>query len=195
MLLQAVSCQSRVIAYLPSLRALLQRLRAAPSAPTSLSSMVQPPHAFAIQKPSTETAVQPAVMTTRGNVFEPNPVLPMPGDRAYVAEVDQSVATCKSFSRHAAMESLTMPVNFEDDFKVHQNPVATSKSAVEFTIQQCPTFLRRSFMELFPDAPVLDQDFTVMMLSQRTQHDMTAWSPSVEKEREELLDHVIQFIT
>ena len=124
-------------------------------------------------------------MTTMSNVFQSNPTLPIPGDAAFAPDADQPAVTSTLISQALIPDSAAKPS------ATAQHPMAEFATAVECSIQECPAFLQRSFMELFPDAPNLGHSLvTVMTLSQRTQNDMTAWSPAVEKEREELLDHV-----
>lgn len=185
---KAASCKSRVITYLPSLRALLQRLRGAgPATPTTLSFVSQPPHTFTAGHTSPHKMTSPAVMSTMSSVFQPNPTLPLPGDVALAPDADQPAVLSIVLSQSLMPDSVAKPSI------VARHPVAEFATAVECSIQECPAFLQRSFMELFPDAPILeDSPFTVMTLSQHTQNDMTAWSPAVEKEREELLKHFIE---
>ena len=45
-------------------------------------------------------------------------------------------------------------------------------------------------MELFPDIGVQIGQLTVVSISQHTQNDMSAWSPDVEEERENLMASV-----
>lgn len=188
---QAASCQSRVIAYLPSLRALLQRLRGGSATPSSLSSIVQPPHAFPAPKAHHSVVSRPAVMTAPSSVFELNPTLPLPGDRAFVPGVDQPAVTSTSVSEVGMQPLLGMPSAIESEPETERHPVSRCETAVECILQECPAFLQRSFMELFPDAPNPGHNLlTILTLSQRTRNDMTAWSPTIETERDELLEHV-----
>ena len=46
------------------------------------------------------------------------------------------------------------------------------------------------FSNLFPEKKLADTDVTVITLSQKTKNDMSGWSPDVEDEREDLLQHV-----
>lgn len=46
------------------------------------------------------------------------------------------------------------------------------------------------FADLFPDRNTMEGPFTVITLSQHTDHDMSMWSMEVEEERESLLDTV-----
>ena len=61
---------------------------------------------------------------------------------------------------------------------------------MECSVQQVPGFLHHGFMELFPDIGVHMGQLTVVNISQRTENDMSAWSPDVEDERENLMSNV-----
>lgn len=57
-------------------------------------------------------------------------------------------------------------------------------------VQECPQFLQKGLMELFPGVKLKSQKLSVITLSEKTVHDMTGWSSNVEEEREQLLEHV-----
>lgn len=57
---------------------------------------------------------------------------------------------------------------------------------VEWSVQQCPSFLHRGFMELFPDISINSGDLTMVNVCQKTKHDMSGWSPEVGEERDQL---------
>jgi hypothetical protein len=60
---------------------------------------------------------------------------------------------------------------------------------VEFVVQEIPGFLLSELLLLFRGHHEMER-VNVITLSQRTQHNMTAWSLEVEEEREQLLEHV-----
>lgn len=62
--------------------------------------------------------------------------------------------------------------------------------SVECSVQQVPDFLHNGFMELFPDIGVHTGQLTVVSISQRTENDMSGWSPDVEDERDNLMSNV-----
>ena len=66
----------------------------------------------------------------------------------------------------------------------------SSSGSVECSVQQCPSFLHQSFMELFPGIGIQIGQLTVVSISQHTRNDMSAWSPDVEEERESLMASV-----
>lgn len=62
---------------------------------------------------------------------------------------------------------------------------------IECVIQTCPELLKRDFQDLFPERNLTSSELTVIVISQKTDSDMTAWSEDVETEREKLLGHFI----
>lgn len=62
---------------------------------------------------------------------------------------------------------------------------------LECAATDCPRLLKKDFQELFPDRNLSQGQLTVITISQKTQHDMTGWSPEVEEEREDLLEHFV----
>lgn len=64
------------------------------------------------------------------------------------------------------------------------------QGTVECMVQECPQFLHKGLMELFPGVKLKSQKLSVITLSEKTVHDMTGWSSNVEEEREQLLEHV-----
>lgn len=65
---------------------------------------------------------------------------------------------------------------------------------VECLVQECPLSLHTGFLQLFPGVSLNSGRLTVITLSEKTEHDMTAWSSAVEDEREQLLEQVINII-
>ena len=62
---------------------------------------------------------------------------------------------------------------------------------VECLVQECPPSLHAGFLQLFPGVSLNAGRLTVITLTEKTVHDMTAWSSAVEDEREQLLEEVI----
>jgi len=65
------------------------------------------------------------------------------------------------------------------------------QGTVECLVQECPQFLQKGLMELFPGVNLKSKKLCVITLSEKTENDMTSWSMAVEEEREKLLDHFI----
>ena len=64
------------------------------------------------------------------------------------------------------------------------------QGTVECLVQECPSFLQKGILELFPGAKLKSDKLCVITLSEKTENDMTSWSMEVEEEREKLLEHV-----
>ena len=64
------------------------------------------------------------------------------------------------------------------------------QGTVECLVQECPGFLQKGMLELFPGAKLKSEKLCVITLSEKTENDMTSWSMAVEEEREKLLEHV-----
>ena len=64
------------------------------------------------------------------------------------------------------------------------------QGTVECLVQECPSFLQKGMLELFPGAKLKSEKLCVITLSEKTENDMTSWSMAVEEEREKLLEHV-----
>lgn len=62
-------------------------------------------------------------------------------------------------------------------------------------MQDCPSFIKKSFGELFSGNGFNNEDsLTVMTITQKTKNDMATWSEEVENEREALFEIVSVFI-
>ena len=89
LLLQALGPNSRVVAYLPSLRTILHRLRATSATPCSLYTSPQlpslAPSLAPILAPLTGTLLSPASFADEIAWTSLNPLLPLPGATAPVA--------------------------------------------------------------------------------------------------------------
>jgi len=102
----------------------------------------------------------------------------------YVQDMQQQIAFDDTISELIASVKIkeeSSDVALEQGVK--ESPVP---GTVEWSVQQCPSFLHRDFMELFPDIKVKSGDLTMVNLCQKTQHDMSGWSESVGEERDQL---------
>nr|XP_006821067.1 PREDICTED: methylmalonic aciduria and homocystinuria type D homolog, mitochondrial-like isoform X2 [Saccoglossus kowalevskii] len=75
--------------------------------------------------------------------------------------------------------------------KSEQSSSKKIPNVLECVAQDCPSKLRKGFMELFPEGDLIDDNLTVITLCQKTKNDMSGWSPSVEEERDELTSYFI----
>eukprot|EP00118_Oscarella_pearsei_P001732 m.8295 g.8295 ORF g.8295 m.8295 type:complete len:268 (+) comp20479_c0_seq1:218-1021(+) len=174
-----MSQQSRLVAYLPSFRILVRRLRPAPTAPQSLSALLAGVKAEASFTPTLEIA------TPLSNpLFDRR--FPLPGNVAVAKLSDVCENETVIFS-HANPEPARPEIE-----SVISSP---SHVYVECCVQKSPRFLQSGFLELFPDAPMSEirsGDLMVITLCQRTLNDMTAWTSAVQEERDELLENFIE---
>lgn len=83
--------------------------------------------------------------------------------------------------------------DIEESLLKEMSPSASDH--LECLAQDCPKLLRKDFMDLFPGMDVTRGHFTVITISQKTNNDMIGWSEEVEIEREELLEHFVQGAT
>lgn len=183
-----VASAHRMVAYLPSLRTIIQRLRATSSVPSSLTATLlttSTPSPVTAPTPTTSTAATEALFNSDIIAAGIHPGFPLPGAVGLApptATPTTSGATNMTELEYEASESET-PLVFT---AISEKPQGT----VECLIQECPPFLHSGLMKLFPGVSVNSGALTVITLSERTKNDMTGWSPEVEEERELLLVHV-----
>ena len=90
----------------------------------------------------------------------------------------------------ATADNITVPMNSQEiDCDTFQD-IDDSNRTVECKLQECPEFIHDEMMQLFPDTTITRGDLRILILTEKTQNDMTSWSPAVEEEREKLLEHV-----
>lgn len=173
--------QSQVVAYLPSLRTILQRLRASSSTPFSLSSTLTPPLTHTTTTTAGSTSDTTSVATYSDALSKPDlvalqahPQLPLPGRMG------------------VALPSATSTAPSDDDTSAMVTSISTVADypTVECLAQDCPEGLHSGFMLLFPGVSAISQ-LTVITLSEHTINDMTGWSSAIEEEREQLLEHFV----
>ncbi|CAG7837092.1 unnamed protein product [Allacma fusca] len=83
------------------------------------------------------------------------------------------------------MQSAEME-DIEKVLRGKENPLLECKA------QACPDLLRRELSSLFVSTNMNDGPLTVITFVQRTKYDMSAWSESVEDEREEVIENFIK---
>jgi hypothetical protein len=77
----------------------------------------------------------------------------------------------------------------EDEMKEDQ--LRRSAEILECVAHECPELMAKDFQELFPSRH-LDRNTTVITICQRSKMDMASWSPEMEQERDELMEHFMQ---
>lgn len=164
-----MSQQSRIVAYLPSLRFLVRRLRPA---------LVAPPRSLgALTAMGGERQAPPPLSSFLDNPFVVNEQFPLPGNGA----IDSSPLSSTGTTTYIRVDSSS-------------SSPSSSSPVLECGVQKSPKFLQSSFLELFPDAPSADirhrSELMVITLCQKTMNDMTAWTSDVQEERQELLENV-----
>lgn len=204
---KALRNTSRAVRYFPSLRAVVNQM---------VRNLQQ---GVALRTSSTDTALynsgsgagtQSNWPDVRLGPFAPkDPNFPLPGNVGIdLAQLPQPATTDNELHRRTVAEAL-LDLESEDVRKAvvidtymrniaEQNNEETSQmqknsavGSVECSVQQVPGFLHHGFMELFPDIGVHMGQLTVVNISQRTENDMSAWSPDVEDERENLMSNFV----
>ncbi|XP_003383150.1 PREDICTED: methylmalonic aciduria and homocystinuria type D homolog, mitochondrial-like [Amphimedon queenslandica] len=181
---------SRVVAYLPSLRTFLHRLRATTKTPSRLApTLLTETPAFVV--PTLNTAAQGRMGRIQAHQVSDaleedeamarlglQPGLILPGATGLVieeTEKDEGLAEDE-----------------EADSSVRETSTSlVSSENVECCLQECPSFLHDELMLLFPDVSLSVGELRILTLCERTHHDMTGWSHLIEEEREDLLGHFI----
>lgn len=93
-----------------------------------------------------------------------------------------------------AAESVKRNERYNPDsaFAEMTNPLTEQ---VEVKALDCPRLLRRDMKHLFPNMDFKDQDVTVLNITQKTEHEMSAWSPMMDVERLQLTSGFIDSAT
>lgn len=79
--------------------------------------------------------------------------------------------------------------------QIVSGPLDKLDGTVECVVQTVPDFLVTNLLQLFPGLTLPEgHTLNVIVLSQHTMNDMTSWSSEVEEERQQLLEHVSQWV-
>jgi len=70
-------------------------------------------------------------------------------------------------------------------------PALPSSDMLDIVAHSAPLLLRKQMADLFPGQNIQEGPLTVLTLALRTQHDMSAWSPEMEEERDRLTEHTV----
>lgn len=193
--------KARLVAYMPSLRAAVRHFRA-----FSSYDEQQPDQALHVARPNINDPSTEWPDTRLGPFSPDHHRFPLPGLTGPSAKVKAAAATADV----EMPDVLSQPSLEEQRINVLQQYIQTSNELaeeaeqagympdepsvhdlLECVAQDCPQLLKKDFQELFPDHNLSSWPLTVLTLSQRTQNDMSGWTPQVEAEREELLEHFI----
>ena len=202
---------SRMVAYLPSLRTFLHRLRATTSTPSSLTSILSaplltaPPPAPSLAESGGEedTAVDFSRYSSTPRqwcICYEFPSLPrLPSGVLKQSDTIVKLGVQPGFVLPGAVGTLfatstvaeeAVKEEEEEEERRRQAGTGRDDSAVECVVQECPPFLFGGLMQLFPGVTLSSDELTIITISERTNHDMTSWSHDMEEEREELMEHV-----
>jgi len=135
--------------------------------------------------------------------------LPLPGNVGIASQLSQPIAIAKTIRSQSSSlkqsEVLGTPsdrqlatmtqftqyhVLMEQSLKDNDS-LMNATDVLEYVAQPCPKLLLKDFQELFPGRKLSSEKLTVVVLSQRTDNDMSEWSDEVEVEREELLSYFV----
>lgn len=97
--------------------------------------------------------------------------------------LDQALFCPSSLLSQSTMEDLDI-----------ESRILRSQDMFQVTAHSCPELLLSDFRELFPGKS-LGNRITVLTICQKTQNDMRAWNPMMEKEREEMMEHFVSLAT
>ncbi|XP_046580409.1 LOW QUALITY PROTEIN: cobalamin trafficking protein CblD-like [Haliotis rubra] len=193
--------QRRVVAYLPCVQAAVGHFR-------KFSSHNKPYHTehYIVEATNTQT-VWPD--TNLGPFGPQDRRFPLPG----LVGTNSSLQQPFKHQPHAEPDRVLPPLAVERHYQITEQfiisseqieadsgylkepPIPTPSDMLECVAQDCPHILRKDFTDLFPGHDIMEGAFTVITISQRTQHDMTGWSTQVDIERETLLATFIQGAT
>jgi len=135
-----------------------------------------------------------------------NVQFPFPGDVAssigYNGEAIVTETRQESKYRTTSVQNLLIesaqPVKPAPDYNPEMitaemdNPLTNQ---VEVRALDCPRLLRKDLKHLFPNLDLKEGDVTVLNITQKTEGDMSAWSPSMDLERMQLTSGFIESAT
>ncbi|XP_033639414.1 methylmalonic aciduria and homocystinuria type D homolog, mitochondrial-like isoform X1 [Asterias rubens] len=195
--------RTRLVSYLPGLKALQQRVASVSSSHVTLSysgaegRQAGEDYQFTVGSSSISDK-------DLGPLGPVNPRFPLPGNTglnntSYVPvarRVPDILTKSLPQDRHASILSQfvnTVAESQDDDITKQIEELRNHPEALECISQDCPENLRKEFLNLFPGISIESTDkFTVVTLCQRTRNNMTGWSNEVEEERNQLLETFIE---
>lgn len=98
--------------------------------------------------------------------------------------------TLQEVSKHIYEDEVTRCFKEVEENKVEvPEPIQTGLTdSLECVAQECPGLVRKDLGDLFPERDLSQGNLTAVTLTQRTDLDMSVWSPEVEEERDHLTD-------
>lgn len=89
------------------------------------------------------------------------------------------------------LDQLLYPTVYEETEEDNSFDKMPAKDILECVAHECPELLCKDFQELFPGRN-LGRRTTVITVCQKSKSDMSAWSPDMELEREEMMEHFME---
>jgi len=195
--------QRRLVAYVPSMSAVVKHFRAFSSYQRTHDDV------FTVYEASSSDTNFSWPDERMGPLKVPDRRFPMPGnvgpnipkeaeDAATEAAPEPDVLTgMLAPERHMSIlqQYLNIPKEVTGDMNedsIYGDELLSARDMLECQVLECPALLRKDFQDLFPLRDLGASPLTVLTVSQRTTHDMSGWDPDVEEERECLME---QFVT
>jgi hypothetical protein len=110
-----------------------------------------------------------------------------------IESIDLNSLEDKSLKQYSVIKQFFSP-NLDKESETNLLK-SMSSPILQCIAHECPILLIRDFQDLFPisssKSPDLLKGLTVITLCQKTVNDMSAWTPQVDHEREELMGHFV----
>ncbi|KAE9556460.1 hypothetical protein FO519_000345 [Halicephalobus sp. NKZ332] len=170
---------------------------------STVARIIQPPIIFVDNTPQRRT----------NELLGPNKKFPFPGDVAIAGSFGQSPLPISSdpvesvtkkepvapvFQTVSIEYLLNASMNMKKAIDYMPIPVVDNLKSdcnVELKAVACPKLLKKEIKYLFVDIDLSDRNVTVLNLTQKSDSDMTAWSPDMEVERMKLTASFIDSAT
>lgn len=203
---RALLHRGRLVAYMPSMQNTIKHFR-------GLSSFSGP----RLENEFSSAVVDPQTDKPLSQLGPFNPLermFPLPGRVAPLSSLDTSVGATDNQNQWLGNPDTVLDVlpstpqeHVEKTMKDIQSDDMISKDLdlemceasakpepsfrLELQALQCSDRMKKEFSSLFPKEELKNKNMTVITVSQKTENDMSMWSPDAEDEREDLLQHFI----
>lgn len=196
----------RMVAYVPSLRAMVKHFRTFSSYERTHDDVFTVYEASASEASTNWPDERMGPLSVRdrrfpmpGNIGEAHEPTPQRAALPEAAPEPDVLTELLPGERHVSIlqQYMSIPRNTrttdteESEDAFYADELIPGKDMLECQAFDCPALLRTDFQTLFPLHDLSSSPLTVLTLSQRTRHDMSGWSPDVEEERECLLEQFI----